>query len=212
MPALSVGDCISYGWETFKKRPWLLIGALLLAMIIASVPGMFGPQPEIGPDGKLIPPPVTASHLIATLASIVVSIFVGIGLTTFALRAHDNIESAQIADLWNPDPFWRFLGAHILTTVVVVIGFIAFIIPGVILAVGLGFVPYLVVERGLGPIQAMKESWRITKGYKGQLFLLLLALLGISLLGMLALVIGIFVAAPVAMIAFTHAYRTLSTR
>lgn len=211
MPALSVGDCISYGWETFKKRPWLLIGALLLSLVIAGIPGMFGPQPEIGPDGKLIPPPVTAPYVIASLASIVVSIFVAIGLITFALRAHDNIAGAQIADLWNPGPFWRFLGAHILTTIVVVLGFIAFIVPGIILGIGLGFVPYLVVERGLGPIEAMKESWRITKGHKWQLFLLLLALLGINLLGILALVIGVFVAIPVSMIAFTHAYRTLST-
>jgi len=211
MPALSVGDCISYGWETFKKRPWLLIGALLLSLIIAGIPGMFGPKPEIGPDGKLIPPPVTASYVIASLASIVVSIFVAIGLITFALRAHDNIAGAQIADLWNPGPFWRFLGAHILTTIVVVLGFIAFIVPGIILGIGLGFVPYLVVERSLGPIEAMKESWRITKGHKWQLFLLLLALLGINLLGILALVIGVFVAIPVSMIAFTHAYRTLST-
>jgi uncharacterized membrane protein len=210
MPTLSIGDCISYGWETFKKRPWFLIGALVLAMVISALPGVFGPHPEFGPDGKVIPHPLTAFEAIVSIVSLVVSILVALGLTTLALRAHDNIETAEIADLWNPGPFWRFLGAHILTVIVVALGFIAFIVPGIILAVGLGFVPYLVVERGLGPIEAMKESWRITKGHKWQLFLLLLALLGINLLGALALVVGIFVAVPVTMIAFTHAYRTLS--
>lgn len=211
MPTLSIGDCISYGWETFKKRPWILIGALLLAMIIASVPGMLGPQPEIGPDGKLIPPPMTTMHVISTLASIVVSTFVGIGLVTFSLRAHDNIAGVQIADLWNPAPFWRFLGAHILTGIVVALGFIALIVPGFVLLVGLMFVPYLVVERGLGPIEGIKESWRITKGHKWQLFLLFLALLGINLLGILALIVGALVSVPVTMIAVVHAYRTLTT-
>ncbi len=211
MATLSVGDCISYGWETFKKRPWFLIGACLLAMIIASVPGALGPYPEVGPDGQLIPPPVTAHYVITSLASLVVSILVGLGLTTFSLRAHDNIEGAQIADLWNPAPFWRFLGAHILTLIVVTLGFIALFIPGVILAMGLAFVPYLVVERGLGPIEAMKESWRITKGHKWQILLLVLALVGINLLGALALVIGIFVSFPVTLLAFAHAYRTLAT-
>jgi uncharacterized membrane protein len=211
MPTLSIGDCINYGWETFKKRPWILIGAVLLSIIIASLPGMFGPQPEIGPDGQVIPPPITTMHVIVSIASLVVSILVAIGLTTFSLRAHDNIESVQIADLWNPAPFWRFLAAHILTAIVVTLGFIAFIVPGVILATGLGFVPYLVIERGLGPIEAMKESWRITKGHKWQLFLLIVALIGINILGVLALLVGVLVSIPVAMIAFVHAYRALTT-
>jgi uncharacterized membrane protein len=210
MPTLSIGDCVSYGWETFKKRPWFLIGALLLAMIISAVPGVFGPHAEFGPDGQVIRHPLTAFDAIVSIVSVIVSIFVALGLTTLALRAHDNVETVQLADLWNPGPFWRFLGAHILTVIIVALGFIAFVIPGIILAVGLGFVPFLVVERGLGPIEAMKESWRITKGHKWQLFLLLLALLGINLLGAMALVVGIFVAVPITMIAFAHAYRTLS--
>ncbi len=44
-----------------------------------------------------------------------------------------------------------------------------------------------------------------------QIFLLLLALLGINLLGIMALVVGVFVSVPIAMIAFAHAYRTLAT-
>ena len=140
-----------------------------------------------------------------------VSIFVALGLTTFSLRAHDNIQGVQIADLWNPGPFWRFLGAHILTVIAVAIGFLLLVVPGIILAIGLSFVPYLVVDRGLGPIEALKESWRITKGHKWQLLLLLLALVGINLLGVLALIVGIFVTVPITMLAFAHAYRTIAT-
>jgi uncharacterized membrane protein len=210
MATLSIGDCISYGWETFKKRPWILIGALLIAIIIGSIPGLFGPLPDIGPDGKIIPPPLTTMYVISSLASIVVSIFVSIGLVTFSLRAHDNIQSVQLGDLWNPAPFWRFLVAHILTGIAVALGFVAFIIPGFVLLAGLMFVPYLVVERGLGPIEAMKESWRIAKGHKWTLFLLFLALMGLNLLGVLALFVGVFVSVPVTMIAVAHAYRTLA--
>ena len=211
MRTLSVGDCVRYGWETFKQRPWILIGGFLLAMIISAIPGLFIPTPEIGPDGQVIPQPLTTLEVVMSFASIVVSIFVGLGLTTFSLRAHDNIQGVQIADLWNPGPFWRFLGAHILTLIAIAIGFVLLIVPGIILSLGLAFVPYLVVERGLGPIESMKESWRITKGHKWQLALLFLALLGINLLGVLALVVGIFVAVPVTIIAFAHAYRTLAT-
>ena len=211
MPALSIGDCISYGWETFKKRPWFLIGAFLLAMIITSVPGMFGPQPHIGPDGQEIMPPMSAFQVIMSIVSVVVSFLVGVGMTTLALRAHDNVATAEIGDLWNPGPFWRFVGAHILSAILIVLGLVAFVIPGIMIAVGLSFVPYLVVDRGLGPIKAMQESWRITNGHKWPLFLLILAMVGLNLLGAIALVVGILVAIPVTMIAFTHAYRTLAT-
>jgi len=211
MPAISVGECISYGWETFKKRPWFLIGAFLLALVVSSLPGTFGPQPETGPDGQPFLPPLTGFQVIMSLVSVVVSFLAAIGMTTLALRAHDDVASAQIGDLWNPGPFWRFVGAHILTAILITLGLIAFVIPGIMIAVGLSFVPFLVVERGLGPIQALQESWRITNGHKGRLFLLILALVGINLLGLMALVVGIFVAVPIAMLAFTHAYRTLAT-
>lgn len=210
MHTLSVGDCIRYGWETFKRRPWFLIGVPLLALIIGGLPSAFGPYPEIGPDGQMIQPPPSTFGTLTALLSVVVSIFVSIGLTTFSLRAHDNVMAVQVTDLWNPAPFWRYLGAYALTIIVVALGFVAFIVPGVILAMGLAFVPFLVIDRGLGPIEAMKESWRITRGHKMQLLLLVLALIGITLLGFLALVVGVFVALPITMVAFAHAYRTLN--
>jgi hypothetical protein len=211
MRTLSVGDCVRFGWETFKQRPWFLIGALLLAMIISSLPSMFVSTPQVGPDGQIIPEPLTTLDGIMSIASIVVSIFVGMGITTFSLRAHDNVQGAQLSDLWNPAPFWRFLGAHILTLIAVTLGMLALIVPGIIIAMGLAFVPYLVVERGLGPIEALKESWRVTKGHKMQIFLLVLALIGINILGLMALIVGVFVTFPITLLAFAHAYRTLAT-
>lgn len=211
MRKLSVGDCISFGWETFRKRPWFLIGTLLLVLIITSIPGAFGPEPpDVGPDGQLIAQPMTAMDWIGLIAGIVVSTLAACGIVTFYLRAHDNVMGAQLADFWNPAPFWRFLGAHILTGIAVTLGLIAFIVPGIVIALGLMFVPYLVVERGLGPVEFIKESWRITKGNKGQLALLMLALLGIVILGLLALGVGVFVALPIALLASVHAYRTLA--
>jgi uncharacterized membrane protein len=179
-------------------------------MIISALPGILGPHPEIGPDGQLIPHTPTAFELAMSFTSLLVSIFAGIGLTTFALRAHDNIETVQISDLWNPGPFWRFLGAHILSLLVITAGILLLIVPGIIAAIGLGFVAFLVIDRGAGPVEALKESWRITKGHKWKLALLGLALVGVNILGVLALGIGVLVSAPISLVAGAHAYRTLA--
>lgn len=210
MPVLSIGDCIRFGWETFKMRPGVLIGAFLLTMVVPSIPGLLVPGPEVTPGGP--PPPLSGAQVIASLASAVLGILVTLGATTIALRAHDNIAAVQIADLWNPQPFWRFLGAQILAALIIVAGFILLVVPGIIAAVGLGFVPYAVIDRGAGPIEALKQSWHITTGHKWQLFLFGLVLLGINVLGLLALVIGVVVTVPVTWLAITHAYRTLAAQ
>lgn len=210
MPALSIGECIRFGWETFKKRPGILIGALVLATLIPSIPGILFPSPEVTPG--VPPPPPTTTELIAALASLVLGIFAALGMTTFALRAHDDIASVTIGDLWNPQPFWRYLGAQFLAAIIIFVGLLLLVVPGVIAALGLLFVPYAVIDRGAGPISALKESWRITNGNKWQLFLFGLALIGLNLLGLLALVIGLLVTVPITWLAVTHAYRTLASQ
>jgi uncharacterized membrane protein len=68
----------------------------------------------------------------------------------------------------------------------------------------------IIVDEKLSAVDAMKESARITKGHKGDLFLLMLASIGVALLGVICLFVGIVVAFPVIMLAQVWAYRTLS--
>ena len=81
---------------------------------------------------------------------------------------------------------------------------------GVIFSLMFMFSGFLVIDRELGPIEAMKESYRMTHGYKWSLLGLLLLLFLINLLGLLAFIVGIFVSAPVSLLAVTHAYRVLA--
>jgi uncharacterized membrane protein len=207
MPALPIGDCIKFGWETFKKRPWILIGAFVLVVLISIIPGLLTPHPEIV-EGQP-PPPPTAFAMVMGLVSFAVSILVSLGLTNFTLRAHDNIETVTIGDLWNPAPVWRYLGAYLLVLLIIIVGFLLLVIPGIIASLGLAFATYLVVDRGLGPVESIKESWRITKGNKGRLFLLGVALIGVNILGALALIVGLLVSAPISLLALVHGYRFL---
>lgn len=146
------------------------------------------------------------------MVGMVVSVFVSLGLINFSLSAHDNIETVTIGDLWNPAPFWRFLGAYILVALTIFVGLLLFVIPGIIASLGLGFAPYLAIDRALGPVDAYQGSWQITKGNKLQLLLLFLALLGLNILGALALIVGLLVTVPLSLIATAHAYRVLEAR
>jgi uncharacterized membrane protein len=83
------------------------------------------------------------------------------------------------------------------------------IVPGIIFGLMFMFATFIVIERELGPIDAMNESHRLTRGHKWQLFGFVLLLVLVNLLGLLALLVGIFVSIPVSTLAFVHAYRVL---
>ena len=60
--------------------------------------------------------------------------------------------------------------ANLLQKVIIGIGLVFLVIPGVIFACRLAFVKYLVQDRGLDPVAAVKESWRMTQGHAWEVF------------------------------------------
>ena len=133
-------------------------------------------------------------------------------MTAFYLNAHDNPDTVGLASLWHPQPFLNFLAASVVVGLAIGAGFILLIVPGIIFALMFMFTTFIVVDREAGPIEAMKESKRITYGYKWPLLGFALVLALINLLGLLALVVGLLVSIPVTTLAFVHAYRALSNR
>jgi uncharacterized membrane protein len=82
-------------------------------------------------------------------------------------------------------------------------------VPGIIFALMFMFTTFIVIDRESGPIDAMKESGRITDGHKWKLLGFTLVLVLINLLGLAALVVGLLVSIPVSSLAFVYAYRLL---
>lgn len=220
----SPSSAVRFGWETFKKRPWFFAGAFVLILIAQSV---------VEGLSRLIDAPfggAEADHaFLGGIVSLALSTLISMGVTAFALAAHDTPDTVEFSALWHPHPFWKYLGLTILFSLMILagvllgfalvaalgleaglaIGIPLLVVLGVILALTLLFSGFLVIDRGLGPIQALKESHRITRGYKWSLFGLSMLLVLINLAGLLALFVGIFVSAPVSLLALTHAYRVL---
>jgi uncharacterized membrane protein len=201
----SVGSAIRYGWETFKSRPWFFVGASLVIFIAYIVAGGI----TSGIDGALGATPEEPS-IVGGLVNLALSTFIGMGVLAFFLDTHDNPQTADLSTLWHPQQFWKFLGASILVGLAVGIGLVLLIVPGVIAAIFFMFSTLLVIDRDLGPIDAMKESMRIGRGHRWSLLGLIVVLTLMALVGVLALFVGLLVSMPVAALAFVHAYRMLS--
>jgi uncharacterized membrane protein len=65
------------------------------------------------------------------------------------------------------------------------------------------------VEHEMGPIEAMKESSRITRGTRGKLILLYFAMILLFILGVLAVLVGVVVAYAVATVVGATVYREI---
>lgn len=197
MDTFSAGSAIRFGWETFKKRSWFFIGVTLLVCIAYGVSSGIASAFDRGAPG------------IGFAVNIFLSALIGMGVTAFYLKAHDSLDSVESSDLWHPQSFLKYLGATLLSMVVIIGGLILLIVPGVIFALMFYFTPYLVIDKGLGPVEAMKESARMTKGHRWTIFKLCILSALIMILGFLCLIVGVLVAMPVVSLAVVHAYRTL---
>lgn len=82
--------------------------------------------------------------------------------------------------------------ANLLVFALVVLGFIALIIPGIIIGCRLAFVSYLVMDKKLDPIEAVETSWRLTKGHGWKIFLMAIISFFIFIFGLMMFFVGIF--------------------
>jgi uncharacterized membrane protein len=200
----SSGEALRFGWETFKRRPWFFTGSTVVILLVSGlINGL-----TTGIDTAITGSPEEPS-LVGSIINLGLGTLISMGATAFYLAAHDNPDSADLSMLWHPRPFWKYLGTSILLALAVAIGFVLLIVPGIIFGLMFMFATFIVIDRELGPIDALSESHRITRGYKWPLFGFVLLLLLINVLGVLALIVGLLVSIPVSTLAFVHAYRAL---
>ena len=196
----SISEAIHFGWNTMKSNLGFFIGLLIFVFLFTSL-------------SSIIAAKATEANiflgLIFYIADFSLSIIISIGLVKIALRFCDN-EKGRFADIFSQYPlFPQYLVGSILYGLIVFAGTILLIIPGIIWGIQFCFYDYFIVDKGLGPIEALKRSSAITRGVKWDLFGFFLILSGINLLGALCLLIGLFVTIPTTMVALAFVYRKL---
>ncbi len=212
-PALpwSPTGAIGFGWHTMKREPMcilvLFVGALVgnLLSILGSV---FNAIMSVQHDHRLEVIGLVV-YGASALISMPVSLWMQMGMTRYAIKLARR-QPAGFDDIFTGGPFWSFLGAGLLVGLGVLGGMLLCIVPGVILALGWIFNAQLVVDRRLPALEAISESWRMTKGHKGDIFLFALLSMGVVLLGELACCVGVLVAIPVVTTAIAYIYLKLT--
>jgi hypothetical protein len=99
--------------------------------------------------------------------------------------------------------------ANLLVIALVVLGFFALIIPGIIIGCRLVFVAYIVMDKKLDPIEAVELSWKLTRGHGWTIFLMGFVSFFIIIFGMILLIVGIFPAIMWVSSSFASLYQSV---
>lgn len=198
--SFSKSEAIRFGWNAMKSNLGFFIGFLIVLGVLYIVPSIIAMRVmEVNvPLGVIL-----------YIADIILTMIISMGLVKVALRFCDR-EKGRFSDLFSHYRlFFKYLFGIILYSLIVFGGLLLLIVPGIIWSIKFYFFDYFIIDKGLGPIEALKKSSAITKGIKWDLFVFFLLLIGINLLGILGLLIGLFVTVPTTMIATAFVYRKL---
>jgi hypothetical protein len=177
------------GWDLFQQYPFGFIGFGLLNLLIQ-----------------------VALHnlpFLGSLASFAVSPPLMMGNFVVAAKLMHR-QTPQFRDFFSGFYcFWPLFLVSLVSSILIAIGMVLLIIPGIYLLVGYLFAPSLVVDQGLDFWPALELSRKTINPVWFSFFVFMLLLTGVNLAGILLFGLGLLATIPLSFCAWTVAYGDL---
>ncbi|WP_327150664.1 hypothetical protein [Nocardia sp. NBC_01329] len=197
---LDVGHALSYGLEKFKLNPGPWVAVTSLGVIIYLVFYLIVRVVE----------PSSALGLLVLFAAVMAGLWL--------------LQAAMVRGaLYETDGYrpgfgsYFYLGSMANAFLTALLAFLATtlasalcLIPGIAVGIGCMFSLHFAIEQGQSPVEAIKSSFLLVLRDPWRVLLLVLTVIAVTALGLLACGFGLLAAGPVAVIAVTYAYRTLT--
>lgn len=193
-------EAIKFGWGVAKSNVTFFLAIFVIWAFITIISQ--GLQASLNSENQFV-----ASFLVSIVMWIVGSI-ISMGVIFITLQFVDK-KKPQVKDVFYTKNLFNFILASIMKTLIIFVGYLLLIIPGIIFSIKLQYAEYLIVDKQKDAVDSLKGSWELTKGVKWNLFLFGLLLGLINILGFLALFVGLLVTVPLSMVANAYVYRKL---
>lgn len=204
-----VGSSYGNGWRQLKKYFLELLLIAIIGIVVSAPVGWFTWAEE--GMGDLFPIAALAGIFgFAYTILLLQPIQYGISYAYLRAARGDILEIKDILEVFHN--YVNAILANLLTGVIVMIGLFLLIIPGIVFACKLAFVPYLVVDQRMEAIQAVKTSWNMTSGYSWKVFLIGLVAIPLEIAGLICFGVGIIFATMWISLAFASLYHAVSTK
>lgn len=213
MERITVLELLNAGWDWYKKYFWLVISICLTLLALNT----------LSASTSLIenPTPLVAWGLLgATVLIFIVATILSMGQYMIYLKISKDAPVTYMDLFRTYKPFFAYVIMGVLVGVLIALGLLLFIVPGIFAMAAFLFAPYFVLEKNAGPIEAMKMSVAATKEQRGVLCLwsfFILVILGLFFGVIYALDLPIFIfsvlsgllLAPIFGLGSVYAYRKL---
>ena len=192
-----VGSALSYGFNKYFANIGPVLGVVFIsiaAQILLSLIGQFVVRSLIG-------------IFLFQVLGWVVGAIAALGIYKMALMLTDG-QAPDIGKAFQFDRWGEWFGFSIVFGLIVGLGFVLCIIPGLVALAFFGLAPYFFIDRGMTIGQALTASREAatSRGYAVPVFLSIL----VGAAGLIACGIGALVTAPAAYIAVAFLYRSAS--
>ncbi len=193
-------EAIAFGWEKAVGNIGYFAGMLFILIAVSMMPQFIA-----GAFGK-----VKLFAIIIALAGVVLQIEVKLGMIKSMVAFADG-RKPVIGELFScfDKRILNVFAASLLYGLMVFLGTLLLIVPGIILGIKFMFFSYFIVDKNAGIIESLEKSAALTNGSKTNIFLLALLLWLINAAGALCLGVGLIITIPVSMLAVAFVYRKL---
>jgi uncharacterized membrane protein len=196
MKKLSIKEAFGSAWKIFSNNVWVFVGSTAL---IAAISFIADKVTKEGNNDWI--------HFVVGLGTAVLLWWLYIGFIRIAMTAYaGGIISFDMLFEEKGKTLWHYILAVLLSGLSVVAGLFLFIVGAFVVQMGLMFVPFLVLDKDMQPVAALKESWRLTKGYKWNLFGFFLLIILMNIAGVIVAGVGLLVTAPLSLLVVTYLY------
>lgn len=211
-----VFECYGHGWRQLWKNFIELFVIFLIFHFTSQFAGIFFIPMYFIAFFEKEPDLVIFLFLFIAIAGILSTAFmflvvrpIQFGLSYLNLKAARG-EKFEIKELFSPfKDYGNVVLAGFLTALIVGFGTLFLIIPGIILACKLIFVPYIVLDKKMSATDAIKESWNMTDGHAWTVFGIGLLAFPIIIAGYICLFVGVFISIMWLYIAFASLYHAV---
>lgn len=184
---IDIQACLKQGWEMFKQHTGEFVGFTLIVFAVSALCS------KMGAFGSIL------------FSAAAAPFYAGYGIVAFNLLSGKNLEFSDFFKGFNY--FLPLFLAGLATGILVSLGFVLLVLPGIYLAVCYMFVTLLIIDNRMEFWDAMETSRKVVSKNWLAVFILACALFAVNLLGMLALVVGLLVTVPVTACAAAVAYK-----
>jgi hypothetical protein len=194
-----IRNSLRRGWELVRGDFWPLVGMTALMLLIESLLGSAGEvirtrRDNSGPQGMAIFYLLLSGPLVG-------------GLQLYFLRKiRGEIATVETAFSGFRDRFLHLLLAGLVTTTLTTLGYFCLILPGIYLTIAWMFTLALVIDKKMHFWSAMELSRKVVTKHWWRFFALALVLTLLKLAGLLAFLVGFFLALPIATAALMFVY------